>query len=77
MGRFDNALETMKVFAGPRFRALQEFDNTDVPSNVPLLPKVAIFIVKLPPCFLKYDIFSQGIKSNMSEFVGNNAKGQI
>ena len=77
MGRFDNALETMKVFAGPRFRALQEFDYTDVPSNVPLLPKVAIFIVKLPPCFLKYDICSQWIKSNMSEFVGKNAKAQI
>ena len=76
MGRFDNTLETMKVFAGPCFRALQEFDYTDVPSNVPLLPEVAIFIVKLPPCFLKYDIFSHGIKSNMSELLVIMQKGK-
>ena len=40
----------------------------DVPPNVALLPKVAISIVLLPPRFLKNDIFSEEVKSDMNEF---------
>ena len=52
-----------RVFARPRFRTLQEFDYTDVPPNITLLPKVAIFIV-----YLSQVVFSQVVKSDTNEF---------
>ena len=33
-----------RIFTQPRFRVLQEFDDTDVPSNVTLLPEVVILL---------------------------------